>query len=92
MKNLNLINKKDNKKDLKVSFNNPSILIAEFFNGLVIQVNQICFMDHKELVDQVSSNIFKKSGKIESLNSWLVMRNYLEQLDDLQLKAMLKEK
>ena len=49
-------------------------------------------MDHKELVDQVSSNIFKKSGKIESLNSWLVMRNYLEQLDDLQLKAMLKEK
>ena len=49
-------------------------------------------MDHKKLVDQVSSNIFKKSGKIESLNSWLVMRNYLEQLDDLQLKAMLKEK
>ena len=49
-------------------------------------------MNHKELVDQVSSNIFKKSGKIESRNSWLAMRNYLEQLDDLQLKAMLKEK
>ena len=49
-------------------------------------------MNHKELVDQVSSNIFKESGKIESRNSWLAMRNYLEQLDDLQLWAMLKEK
>ena len=49
-------------------------------------------MNHKELVDQVSSNIFKKKGKIVSLNSWLAMRNYLEQMDDLQLKAMLKEK
>ena len=49
------------------------------------------YMNHKELVDQVSSNIFKKSGKIESRNSWLAMRNYLEQLDDLQLKAMLEE-
>ena len=47
-------------------------------------------MNHKDLVDQVSSNIFKDSGKIESLNSWIAMRNYLEQLDDLQLKAMLK--
>tara|TARA_B100001778_G_C18230245_1_gene468524 strand:+ start:226 stop:390 length:165 start_codon:yes stop_codon:yes gene_type:complete len=49
-------------------------------------------MNHKELVDQVSSNIFRKSGKIESRNSWLAMRNYLEKLDDLQLKAMLDEK
>ena len=49
-------------------------------------------MNHKKLVDQVSSNIFKESGKIESRNSWLAMRNYLEQLDDLQLMAMLKEK
>ena len=49
-------------------------------------------MNNKELVDKVSSNIFKKSGKIESLNSWLAMRNYLEQLDDLQLMAMLEEK
>ena len=49
-------------------------------------------MNHKELVNQVSANIFKASGKIESLNSWLAIRNYLEQLDDLQLKAMLKEK
>tara|TARA_B100001778_G_scaffold291708_1_gene261903 strand:+ start:546 stop:695 length:150 start_codon:yes stop_codon:yes gene_type:complete len=49
-------------------------------------------MNHKELVDQVSENIFKESRKIESRKSWLAMRNYLEQLDDLQLKAMLKEK
>ena len=49
-------------------------------------------MNHKELVNRVSSNIFKESGKIESLNSWQAMRNYLEQLDDFQLKAMLKEK
>ena len=48
-------------------------------------------MNHKELVDQVSSNIFRESGKIESRKSWLVMRNYLEQLDDIQLKAMLKK-
>ena len=50
------------------------------------------FMNHKELVDRVSANIFKQSGKIESRNSWLIMRNYLEQLDDLQLKEMLNEK
>ena len=49
-------------------------------------------MNHKELVDQVSSNIFKEIGKIESHNSWLAIRNYLEQLDDFQLEAMLKEK
>ena len=49
-------------------------------------------MNHKELVDQVSSNIFKEKGKIVSLNSWHVMRNYLEKMDDLQFKAMLKEK
>ena len=49
-------------------------------------------MNHKELVDQVSANLFRESRKIESRNSWLAIRNYLEQLDDLQLKAMLKEK
>ena len=48
-------------------------------------------MNHKKLVDQVSANIFKKSGKIESRNSWIVIRNYLEQLDDFQLQAMLDE-
>ena len=48
-------------------------------------------MTHKELIDQVSANLFKQIGKIESRRSWLVMRNYLEQLDSEQLKLMLKE-
>ena len=49
------------------------------------------YMTHKELVDQVSANLFKQSGKIESEKSWLAMRNYLEQLDIDQLKLILKE-
>ena len=48
-------------------------------------------MTHKELVDQVSANLFKQNGKIESERSWLAMRNYLEQLDSDQLKLLLKE-
>ena len=48
-------------------------------------------MTHKELVDQVSANLFKQSGKIESKRSWLAMRNYLEQLDSDQLELILKE-
>jgi len=48
-------------------------------------------MTHKELVDQVSSNLIRKSGKLETRRSWLVMRNYLEQLDSQELIAMLKE-
>ena len=48
-------------------------------------------MTHKELVDQVSANLFKQSGKTESERSWLAMRNYLEQLDNEQLKLMLKD-
>ena len=48
-------------------------------------------MTHKELVDQVSANLFKQSGKIESERSWLAMRNYLEQLNSDQLKLILKE-
>ena len=48
-------------------------------------------MTHKELIDQVSSNLFKQSGKLESRRSWLAMRNYLEQLDREQLRALLKD-
>ena len=48
-------------------------------------------MTHKELVDQVSANLFKQGGKTESERSWLAMRNYLEQLDNDQLKLILKE-
>ena len=49
-------------------------------------------MNHDELVDQVSSNIFKDSRKVESFNSWLAIRRYLEQLNEFQLKEMLKKK
>ena len=48
-------------------------------------------MTHKELVDQVSANLFKQSGKIESQRSWLAIKNYLKQLDSEQLKSILKE-
>ena len=49
-------------------------------------------MKHKELIDQVSATIFNGSGKIESLKSWITIRNYLEKLDDIQLMEMLKNK
>ena len=48
-------------------------------------------MTHKELIDQISSNLFKESGKLESIRSWLAMRNYLEQLDSEELKSMLRD-
>ena len=48
-------------------------------------------MTHKELIDQVSANLFKQTCKLESRRSWLVIRNYLEQLDSEQLKSMLKD-
>ena len=60
---------------------------------MVLQLNLMKHMNmtHKELVDKVSANLFKQSGKIESEKSWLAMRNYLEQLDNEQLKLILKE-
>ena len=48
-------------------------------------------MTHKELIDQVSANLFKQSGKLERRRSWLAIRNYLEQLDTEQLKSMLQQ-
>ena len=48
-------------------------------------------MNHKELVDQVSANLIKEGGKLETHKSWLAMRNYLLQLSDEQLKAILKD-
>ena len=48
-------------------------------------------MNHKELVDQISSNLIKESGKLESRKSWLAMRNYLQQLSDEQLNAILRD-
>ena len=49
------------------------------------------YMNHKELVDQVSANLIREGGKLETRKSWLVMRNYLQQLSDEQLIAMLKK-
>ena len=48
-------------------------------------------MNHKELVDQVSAILIRECGKIESRKSWLAMRNYLHQLSDEQLRAMVKD-
>ena len=48
-------------------------------------------MNHKELVDQVSANLIREGGKLETRKSWLAMRNYLHQLSDEKLKAMLKD-
>ena len=42
MKNLNSIKKKISKEDRKVSVNNSSKLLAEFFKGVVIQINEEC--------------------------------------------------
>ena len=92
MTNLNSIKKIIAKEDLKVSVSDQSELLMNYLMVKWIKLINNKVMNHKELVDQVSSNIFKKSGKIESLNSWLAIRNYLEKLDDLKLKAMLKEK
>ena len=40
MKNLNLIKKKLSKEDRKISVQNPSKLLAEFFNGVVIEFDE----------------------------------------------------
>ena len=39
-------------------------------------------MNYKILVNQVYSNIFRLSEKIESRNAWLIMRDSLEKLND----------
>ena len=40
MTNLNLIKKKLSKGDSKISAQDPSKLLAEFFNGVVIQIDE----------------------------------------------------
>ena len=40
MKNLNPIKKKLSKEDRKISVQEPSKLLAEFFNGVVIDLNE----------------------------------------------------
>ena len=58
---------------------------------LLSKLRKNMYMNHKELVDNVSANLIKKSGKLESRKSWLAMRNYLQQLSDDQLRAILKD-
>ena len=40
MKNLNLIKKKLSKEDKKISAQDPSKLLADFFNGVVIKLDE----------------------------------------------------
>ena len=40
MKNLNLVKKKISKENLKVPVNDPSKILAEFFNGVVIKIDE----------------------------------------------------
>ena len=40
MTNLNPINKKLSKLDKKISIQDPSKLLAEFFNGIVIELDE----------------------------------------------------
>ena len=45
MKNLNLIKKKLSKEDRKISVQDPSKLLAEFFNGVVIKLDEAYIYD-----------------------------------------------
>ena len=58
---------------------------------LLLKLRKNMYMNHKELVDHVSASLIKKSGKLESRKSWLTMRNYLQQLSNEQLKAILRD-
>ena len=40
MNNLNLIKKKISKEDRKISVQDPSKLLAEFFNGVVMKIEE----------------------------------------------------
>ena len=42
MKNLNIIKKKLSKEDRKISVQDPSKLLPEFFNVVVIKINEAC--------------------------------------------------
>ena len=91
MTNLNPIKKKLSKVDRKLSMQDPSNYQQNFLMVLSLNLMKNINMTHKELIDQVSANLFKQSGKLESRRSWLAMRSYLEQLDSEQLKSMLKD-
>ena len=42
MTNLNTITKKFDKEELKVSITDPSEILAQFFNGVVVQIDEEC--------------------------------------------------
>ena len=43
-----------------------------------------------KLIEQIFAKIFKESGKLESRKAWQAMRDYLEQLNEDQLKALIE--
>ena len=45
MKTLNTIEEKLTKEDLKILVKNPSELLAEFFNGVIIQFDEECIYE-----------------------------------------------
>ena len=57
----------------------------------LLKLKKNTYMNHKELVDQVSATLMRDGGKLESQKSWLAMRNYLQQLSDEKLRSMLKD-
>ena len=49
MTNLNPIKKKLSKANRKISIQDPSKLLAEFFNGVVIELDEECKYDSKRI-------------------------------------------
>ena len=45
MRNLNLIKKKLSKEDRKIPVQDPSKLLAEYFNGVVIKLDEVYVHD-----------------------------------------------
>ena len=58
---------------------------------LLLNLQKNVYMKQNKLVDQVSASLFRKNKKLESRQSWIVMRNYLQQLSKEQLKEILKD-
>ena len=57
----------------------------------LLKFNKNMYMNHKELIDQVSANLIREGGKLETRKSWLVIRNYLQQLSEKELRSLLKD-
>ena len=43
-----------------------------------------------KLIEQIFAKVLKESGKFESRKAWQVMRDYLEQLNEEQLRALIE--